>query len=242
MPLAFWLGVWQFGAMAADFALGGRGNELLLPYPATVAVTLAALAGEGEFWLTVLLSLCRVLAGLGMGTALGLMLAGLTAFSSLADALLSPCIRVVRATPVASFIILVLLWTPRGWVPVVISALMVLPVVWGNAERGFRETDGQLLEMAKVYRFSRAKRLRLIYLPSVRPYFVSGVTTALGLAWKSGVAAEVLCLPAVSMGTQIYRTKLYLEVPSLFAWTAAVVVLSLVLEKALKLLLRRWRG
>ena len=96
--------------------------------------------------------------------------------------------------------------------------------------------------MAKTYRFPLFKTVRLVYLPSLRPYFVSAITTAMGLAWKSGVAAEVLCVPKASIGTQIFNTKLYLEIPDLFAWTAVVVVLSLLLEKALRFLLERRKG
>jgi NitT/TauT family transport system permease protein len=215
---------------------------LLLPYPATVCLALLRLAGEGEFWRTVLASLGRVLLGLAGGTVLGLFLAVLTRLFRWADCLLSPAIRMIRATPVASFILLVLLWTGRSHVPVVISLLMVLPVVWDNLFRGMGELDGQLLELARAYRFSWWKRVRLIYLPSLRPYFLSALTTSMGLAWKSGVAAEVLCLPKRAIGAEIYYTKLYLETPDLFAWTIVVVALSLLLEKALRLLLNRWKG
>jgi len=244
LPPAFWLGVWQLGACLVELSVRGRGNELLLPYPSTVWNALLRLAGEGPFWGAVLASLGRILAGMAAGTLAGGALAALTAFSRLWDRLLSPAIRVIRATPVASFILLVLLWTDRNAVPAIISGLMVLPVVWANLSRGIRETDGRLLELARAYRFSPWKTLRLIYLPSLRPYFLSAVTTAMGLAWKSGAAAEVLCLPRSAIGTQIYNSKLYLEIPDLFAWTAAVVVLSLLLERVLRQLLssgdRRW--
>ena len=176
------------------------------------------------------------------GTALGALLAALTFLSPWAHRVFAPAVRVVRATPVASFILLVLLWTGRDRVPVIIAALMVLPVVWENLSRGLRETDPQLLEMGRLYRFSRWKLVRLIYLPSLRPYFLSAVTTAMGLAWKSGVAAEVLCLPRQAIGAQVYYTKLYLEIPELFAWTVVVVALSLALEKLLRTLLRARKG
>lgn len=242
LPPAFWLGAWQLAAFLVELGVAGHGNELLLPYPATVWAALVRLAGDLAFWETVLATLGRILAGLALGAALGALLAALTFLSPWADRLLSPAIRVIRATPVVSFILLILLWTGRNRVPTVISALMVLPIVWANLSRGLRETDPQLLEMAGAYRFSAAKRVRLIYLPSLRPYFLSAVTTSMGLAWKSGVAAEVLCLPRPAIGTQIYNAKLYLEVPDLFAWTVAVVALSLLLEKLLRALLRRRKG
>ena len=237
LPLAFWLVVWQLAALAV-------GQSFILPGPAAVLGTLIQLAGVPSFWQTALLSLVRVLAGLLAGTLLGALTAALTCASRWADVLLSPAVRVIRAVPVVSFILFVLLWTRRGLVPVVVSALMVLPVVWGNVGRGIRETDPKLLEQAGALRFSRLKTVRLVYLPSVRPYFLSAVVTSLGLAWKSGVAAEVLCRPAWAVGTQIVQARDYLETASLFAWTLVILLLSLTLEKLLSALLnrinRRW--
>lgn len=242
LPPAFWLGVWQLFAFLVDRHVQGRGNELLLPYPITVARALVRLAGSGTFWVTAAASLGRILLGLAAGTGLGVLLAWAVYRFPWADRLLSPALRVIRATPVASFILLVLLWTGKNAVPAIISGLMVLPVVWANLVRGLGETDPKLLELARAYRFSRWKTARLIYLPSLRPYFLSAVTTALGLAWKSGVAAEVLCIPRAAIGTRIYESKLYLEIPDLFAWTAVVVALSLLLEGVLRRVLARWKG
>ena len=236
----FWLGVWQLCAFLVDRQVGGRGNELLLPYPATVLAALGALAGTGEFWTTVLRSLGRVGLGLAAGLALGGTSAVLTCASPWADRLLSPALRVVRAAPVASFILLVLLWTGREAVPSVIAALMVLPVVWDSLSQGIRGVDRGLLELARVYRFSPVKTAGLVYLPALRSHIQSALTTGAGLAWKSGVAAEVLCLPRASLGYQIYYTKYYLDTPALFAWTAVTVALSLALEGLLRLGLARW--
>ena len=242
IPPAFWLGVWQLAALLVERSVEGRGNELLLPYPATVLAALIRLCGEASFWEIVLASLLRILMGLALGVALGALLAGMTCASRWCDRLLSPAIRVVRATPVVSFILLVLLWTGKNNVPVVIAALMVLPVMWGSLSRGIRETDPKLLELARAYRFSRLKTVRLIYLPSLRPYFSSALTTSMGLAWKSGAAAEVLCTPKWAIGSEIYYAKQGLEIPDLFAWTVVVVALSLVLEKVLEAAMNRGKG
>ncbi len=235
LPAAFWLGVWQLLARYV-------GQELLLPAPAAVARTLAALVGREEFWLAAGATLGRIFLGTLAGVVLGVVLAALTSLSPLCDSLFSPAVRVIRATPVASFIVLVLLWVRTGRVPAVISALMVLPVVWGNLSRGVREIDGGLLEMARAYRFGRLKTLRLVAVPSVLPYFASGCQTALGLSWKAGVAAEVLCRPGHAIGTQVYFSKINLESPDLFAWTLVVILFSMALEKGLAALLRRAQG
>ena len=244
IPLAFWLGVWQLGALFMDWRTAGHGS-LLLPGPLEVAVRLWALMGEGAFWQAAGMSLGRIFAGFLLGAALGTLAAAATAAWAPAEWVLSPAVKVVRAVPVASFIVLVLLWVERDLVPVTISALMVLPVIWGSVSKGVAQTDGQLLELARAYRFGRWKTLSLVYVPSVLPYFASGCRTALGLGWKAGVAAEVLCLPAAAIGSQIYFAKIYLETTALFAWTLVVIALSFALEQAVGRLLGRldrWKG
>lgn len=246
IPLAFWLAVWQVAAwIVGDSRLFGPSGlllkewHLLLPGPWTTLCRLAELVVQAQFWQIAGLTLLRIFLGLLAGVALGTLIAVLTCVSVWCDRLLSPLVKVVRATPVASFILLVLLWVQTGRVPGVISALMVLPVVWGNVSKGIRQTDPLLLEMAKVYRFDAGKRLRLIYVPSVAPYFSAGVETSLGLAWKAGVAAEVLCHPKLAVGTQVYLSKLNLETPDLFAWTAVVILMSFLVESLLVRLLRK---
>ena len=228
----FWLIVWHLAARIV-------GRDLLLPGPWTVLKTLGSLVVTVKFWQITALTLVRIFAGMLAGAALGTVLAVLTCASVWCDRLLSPLVKVIRATPVASFILLVLLWVSTGRVPGVISALMVLPVLWGNVAKGIRETDPQLLELARAYRFGRGKTLKLVYIPSVAPYFTAGVETGLGLAWKAGVAAEVLCHPKLAIGTQIFYSRTYLETPDLFAWTLVVILLSFLVETVLVRLLRK---
>ncbi len=221
--LLFWLAVWALAAAAT-------GRELLLPSPAQVASKLFQLAGTTQFWVNLGCSILRVLTGILAAVILGLLMALLTHGSALARALLSPLMTLVKSTPVASFILLALLWLGRSSVPVFIAALMVLPVVWANVSAGLAGIDPQLLELARVYRLPRARVLRRITWPSVLPHLRAALRSALGLGWKAGIAAEVLTVPVHSIGRQIYESKLYLETTELFAWTAAVVVLSLLIE------------
>ena len=221
--LAFWLIVWQLLSLLV-------GKELLLPAPLAVLRRLAALASASDYWRAVGLSLLRIACGVLCGAASGVLLAVLTARSRAAGALLRPLLTAVKATPVASFIILALLWMGRNILPGFIAALIVLPVVWTNVETGIRETPPDLLEVAQVFRFSGRKLLTKLYAPSVLPYFLSACRSALGLGWKAGIAAEVLTVPAISIGKQLYEAKLYWETPDLFAWTLTVILCSLVIE------------
>ena len=223
---AFWLGVWQLLSLRV-------GNGLLLPGPAAVLLRLGQLALTAPFWKATAFSLLRVVAGSLLAVVLGTLLAVLCCRWKVADALFAPFVTVIKSTPVASFIVLLLLFLGRDLLPVVIVVLMALPVIWGNVCAGIRTTDPLLLRTAKVFGFSRGRTLRRVYLPSVMPYFLSACRTALGLGWKSGIAAEVLTVPALSIGKLLIEAKLYLEVPDLFAWTLAVILCSLVIEKVL---------
>ncbi len=233
--LAFWLLVWWLCSEAI-------GQEILLPSPAVVAVTLWQQWGTGAFWLTVGASLLRVLGGFAAAVIAGSALAALTTRFRLLEQLLSPVLHIVRAAPVASFIILAYFWIQLQILPAFIAFLMVVPLVWANISQGIRQTDTKLLEMARVYGFGRMKTLQHVYVPSVLPYFEAACTTGLGFAWKSGIAAEVICSPLLSIGREMLNAKAYLEMPDVFAWTVTVVLLSVLMERVLQWLVRRRQG
>jgi NitT/TauT family transport system permease protein len=140
---------------------------------------------------------------------------------------------------VASFIILAMLWLEKSILPVVITALIVIPIVFANVSEGIRSVDRGLSEVATIYRFSLPKRLTRLYLPTIAPYFFAACQSALGMAWKASVAAEILAVPQYSIGAEILFSQQYMLPETLFAWTLLVIVLSLVIEKIFVLLLKQ---
>ena len=217
------------------------GSELLLPSPAATLARFWQLLSNAESWRNVGWTLLRIMGGYLLGTVAGVLLAALSAALPFAETMLSPLRGIVKATPVTSFILLALLWLTSGMVPLFIAFLMVLPIVWTNTLTAILQTDTHLLEMARVFRLRPAKILTKIYIPSVLPQVLAACTTALGFAWKSGVAAEIIALPKASVGYQLYRAKLTIETVDLFAWTLLVVILSMLLEALLVRVLRRFR-
>lgn len=226
----FWLAVWQIGAMAL-------GQPLLLPSPWAALVRLGELAVTARFWRAILWSTGRILGGFFLALAAGVALAALASGHRRARELLAPLTAVVKATPVASFIILALVWLNSRRLPLFIAFLMVFPPVYLNVLEGIAQTDGKLLEMARVFRVPLSRRIRGIYLPQAAPYFRSAVSAGWGFCWKAGVAAEVIGLPAGSIGERLYTAKVYFQTADLFAWTTVIVVLSAALERALLRLL-----
>lgn len=228
--LIFWTAVWYLAALVFD-------NPLLLPTPLQVLRCLGKLMVTASFWKITAVSIGRILLGVTLAVVLGTVLAVLTEKYRLLNMLIAPAMTAMQATPVASFTILVLIWLDRDYVPVLICAMMGLPIVWNSVSGGIHTTDVQLLEMAKVYRLTGFQTVRRIYVPFVMPFFRMACCSALGLGWKAGIAAEVLTVPRSSIGRMISESKLYLMTEDLFAWTLAVIVLSLLLQKLVQRLL-----
>jgi NitT/TauT family transport system permease protein len=153
------------------------------------------------------------------------------------EELLAPPVQTIKATPVASFVILTLVWIAPQNLSVFISFLMVFPIMYTNVLMGIRSTDKKLLEMATVFRVPAYRRIRYIYLSQVLPFFRSACSVALGLSWKAGIAAEVIGLPQGSIGEMLYQAKLYLDTPDMFAWTLVIIVISVWFEKIFLILL-----
>ena len=230
--VVFWLAVWQAAAMLI-------GQEVFLVSPLQAAAVLVQLLPQVDFWQRVLFSTGRILLGFVLGALVSVLLAVAAERSTWVETLLAPVMQLVKATPVASFIILALVWVSGSSLSVLISFLMVLPVLYGAVRTGIESADGQLLEMARVFRLSPGRRLRAIWLPAVLPAFRQGCSVALGICWKSGVAAEVIGLPDGSIGDALYRAKITLSTGELFAWTFVIILLSAGFEKLFLALLDR---
>ncbi len=220
----FWLSVWQMLALRVD-------NPILLVTPVRAALALAELLGEFLFWQTVGCSLLRIAVGFFMGVAAALALAALASRFPLLEEVLSPVVTLLKAVPVASFVVLLLIWWGSAYLAVAVCFLVVLPGVYISTLEGLKAADKRLLEMAAVFHMPVKNSFFYIYRPALQPFLLSSLKLALGMCWKSGVAAEVIGTPAFSIGERLYLSKIYLETADVFAWTAAVILLSLCFEK-----------
>lgn len=230
--IVFWLLVWQLAAMAID-------QKLFLVRPWEVLVRVGQLLQTPAFYQSVLSSTGRIVGGFLAGTVTGVMLAALSVRYRRISELMAPLLVTIKSIPVASFIILALILFSSRSLAVLISFLIVLPVIYANTAAGIRSADRELLEMARVFSIPTGRKLRYIYVPQVSPYFLSGCSTAVGLSWKSGIAAEVIGMPDGSIGAQLQQAKVYINTQDLFAWTLVIVLLSIACERLLVLLLRK---
>lgn len=225
----FWIALWQAAAMIV-------GKSLLLASPVEVVERLFTLIPEEIFLRSVLFTLGKIMFGFLLGTVTGTFFAVLAGKYVFFERLFSPLITAVKAVPVASFTILALIWISSADLSVLITFLIAVPVVYSNIFEGIRSFDPKLTVMADVFRIPPFRRFVGIYLSQIMPYFRSAVKLAVGLCWKSGVAAEVIGTPKGSIGEKLYNSKVYLETADLFAWTLVIIILSLITEKLILLI------
>jgi NitT/TauT family transport system permease protein len=221
---AVWIAVWQCFSLIV-------GHDILLPSPMTVLKKMAGLVFESGFWGSVLFSLSRITAGFSLAAVASIVLAVLAVRSKIVRDMLAPLNAVIKATPVASIIILILIWLPSRNLSIILSMLVVFPIVYTNVYSGIVNTDRKLIEMANLFALSAIRRFRYIYLPQVFPYFITACSISLGMSWKSGIAAEVIGIPSGSIGERLYQAKVYLQTPELFAWTIVIIAASVIFEK-----------
>lgn len=230
--IAFWLIVWHVGSMLI-------GQSIILVSPVEAVRTLIGMMGTADFYEAVFGSLGRILSGFLMGVLLGTALAALSYVVPLIGILLGPLMQAIKATPVASFVILALIFISSRYLSVLMGFLMVLPLIYTNVLTGLKNTDVKLIEMARVFKMRIGARILSIYIPAVYPHFLSACALSLGMSWKAGVAAEVIGLPDGSIGEALYQAKIFFSTPELYAWTIAIILLSVGLEQAVLWMVRR---
>lgn len=225
------LAVWQVAALLV-------GERILLVSPLAVLGRLLTIWAEPGFFGAIGFSTSRIVGGFLLGLAAGTLLAVAAGRYEAVDTLLRPLMVTAKTVPVASFIVIALIWLSSAQLSVFISFLIVLPVVYSNVLGGIRSTPQKMNVMADVFHLPWHRRFIYIWLPAVRPYLVSACAAALGMSWKAGVAAEVIGLPQGSMGEALYDAKIFFNTTDLLAWTVIIVIVSVIFEKLFMALLR----
>lgn len=228
----FWLAIWQLLDVIID-------NRLVLAGPIRVAQALVEQLGQPDFWVICGASFGRIALGFLLSFVVGFLLALVSCRHRLFRDFVDPIISLLRTIPVASFIILLLIWVGNQALTVFLAFFIVLPLIYTNMVTGFESVDRQMLEMARVYGLSRWRTFLYIYRPAFMPFLMSSTKISLGMTWKSGIMAEVLATPKPSIGKEMATARTFLDTPDLLAWTVVVMVLSFLFEKAFMELLKR---
>lgn len=227
LAILIWIIIWEISSRVVNL-------ELLLPSPIQTMVALSFLASSSSFYLSIVLTIVRVLLGFIIGILIGLILAVLSYLSDNLKILFAPIIKVIHVVPVASFIVLLMVWVNNSIVPVITGLLIVIPIVYNNILAGLLNLDENLKLTAKLFNLSFKDRFKYLYLMELKGYLTSAVSASLGMAFKATIAAEVIAASKLSLGRGIRDSKLYLETPELFAYTITILLISLLVERIIQ--------
>ena len=229
----FWIVVW-----AAVAELANRSLLIPIPTPLSTVKALARYTCSDLFWKAAAMSLVRICAGFIAALFLGAICAFVGQRHRTFKILMAPIVHFIRSVPGAALTIVLFLWIKRDGIPSAVSFFTVFPMIWINLENALEGLDGSLVEMAKVHGLSRRRITAEIIIPGVRPAFLSSIAGGLGFAWKSGVAAEVICRSANSFGNLLWAGKNAIEYDEVFALVIVIVVFSSILQKIAMLLVK----
>lgn len=227
--IIFWITVWEILSLIIN-------QEIYLPSPFATFKSLFDLMFDKVTYITILYSTYRTLLGFAISTFWGVILGFVCGMNKSIFNLLNPLVMIIRTVPVMSIIIIAIMWFKDTNVPVFVAFLMCFPIIWTNTIQGIASTDNKLLQMCKIYNIKKMRVIKSVYFHSALPYIKAGMVSALGISWKVTSAAEVLSLPKYSIGRFLYDSKVYLEIPNLFAWTIIIILLSIFFEKLLKII------
>lgn len=231
--LFVWVVIWHIVACIID-------NQVFLPKPEIVVkVLFEDLLPSKEFWHSLIFSILHIGLGFFIGAIGGIIFAIVSAISVIAEGIIWLPMKIIKSVPVASFVILSLLWFDAEQLSIVISAMVVFPIVYTNTFTGIKQTDVKLSEMAQLFNVEKRKRISNIYIPNALPYVLAAISLSVSMSWKAGIAAEIIGLAKNSIGNELYKAKLYLMIPELFGWTIVIVILSIISEFVINMLISR---
>lgn len=230
-PVAFWLVVWQVASMLDS-------SGILLCGPLDALLALCRLSSTQTFWSSIWFSTLRIVAGVLLGYIIAGVLAAASWHTSTVRILLQPALLAIKSTPVACVVVILLIWTGAANVSVITVLLLVVPAIYFALCTGLDNMDAGRRELFEVFGVRGRRRFFALTWPAVLPYLQAASSTVLGMSWKAGIAAELIGVPAGSLGERIYQAKLLLETPDLFAWTFCVICLSWLFEHGAMALLR----
>jgi NitT/TauT family transport system permease protein len=136
----------------------------------------------------------RVLVALAVGAAWTIPVGVAIGFSPRLSRIAQPLAQIAASVPATALFPVVLLALARlradSIAPVVLMLLGTQWYILFNVIAGAMAIPADLKEVANVYRFGRRERWRLLILPGIFPYLVTGLVTAAGGAWNASIIAE----------------------------------------------------
>ncbi len=217
-------------------------KTIILPSPVVTFRTLFNMLLETETWHHILHSLFRLILGYLLAMVVGVSIGLLMGLNEKINKMINPLVVMLQSTPNISWILLAIIWFGLNYRVIVFTIFIsIVPIFIINTREGINNISKDLLNMASVYQLSWKRRLKYIYLPSIKPYIVSAGVITIERGWKIGAMAELLSLDN-GIGAGLYWARNNLETEKVFAWTIILVTLGFFSSQIIKQAFKKSRS
>lgn len=220
--------IWQILAMVVQ-------NDILVPYPYEVLLKIIQLIPEKVTYLSIGMSILRILKGFLISFVLALCLVILQDQFPKVGLYFEPINTLLKTIPNVSYMILALIWLGSEGAISIVVLMILFPIFYNGLLNRIRTESKRYEDIEKLYPESFFGKLRYRTLPILKDEILSTSKTAISLALKVGVMAEILGASQIGIGRQLYLSKINLDTSRLFAWTLVMILLSIAFNSMFQL-------
>ena len=210
-------------------------SEIVFPNITDILKKFIEIISEKSFYKDLLSSLLRVFITFILSFLLAFILGILSGISMPIRYILIPIINFIRTIPTIPLILVAIIWFNNNTVPIFVSMLVIFPIMYDSITNGIINVDKKLIEMSLSYNVSFKTQILNLYIPYIKPYILTAASQSMGITWKSILAAEILALPALGIGTKLYESHLYLDSVGLFAYCLIAIIFNGIFEIIIRL-------
>ena len=232
----FFIILWQVIAVITN-------NDIYIPKLQQVSEALKDIYMEQNFWKAIFSSFYRTIISYVLALAFSMILGILGAVYPFFRYLMQPLNSFAKTVPTMVLVVLLLVWFDKDITPFAVGFAIIFPVLYEGVRNSLMQIDKKLIDMTKIYEVSLIDKIKKIYVPVMKFYFMSIFVSTFSLTFKVVITGEVYGQPKFGIGSQIQLEKVNFNVSGIFAWIVIIVFISIVLEVINKLLnkkIYRW--
>lgn len=201
-------------------------SDLILPSPEYTFISTLKLFASKNFLVIIGTTILRGIIGFTLSFILGIVIGIWAGINDHFNSFLKPILVTIRSVPVISLILLALIWFQVDLVPIFIGFLTMFPFICTNVIDGIKNVDSDLIEMSHIYKISKQRIIKEVYLPAITPFIFSGASSAMGIGWRAIIIGEVLSQPKYGIGTLMQQAQTFLLVNEVISWTIIAIIIS----------------
>ena len=228
----FFIGLWQLIAIVIN-------NDIYIPRIQQVIEAIKIIFKEQNFLKIILSSFYRTMLSYVFALIFSMILGVLSAVHPFFKYLIQPINSFAKTIPTMVLVVLLLVWFDKDITPFAVGFAIIFPILYEGVRNGLMQIDKKIIDMTKIYEVSLKDKIKKIYFPVMKFYFMSIFVSTLSLTFKVVITGEVYGQPKFGIGSQIQLEKVNFNVAGIFAWIVIIVFISLFLEIINKLLKKR---